>query len=107
MLIGLFVRNQADPALPLVAVADTGFSPAAPQGTTLAETLLAGPAGPGGYRPIVPAPGEPYLLREELASRPVKTTVTAALGTAKRTPIVAFAHLTTFTWWTISPRRGS
>ena len=94
MLIGLFVRNPADPSLPLVAVADTGFSPAAPQGTTLAETLLAGAAGQGGYRPIVSAPGEPYLLREELASRPVKTTVTTALGTAKRTPIVAFAHLT-------------
>lgn len=111
IVAGLFVRVPAEAPLPLVAVADAGFTPAAPRGTTLAETLLAGPAGPGGYRPIAPAPGEPYLLREELASRstghgvpsnPVPSNTvpsnpvpsTTASSTTVRTPILAFAHLT-------------
>lgn len=69
---------------------EAGFTPAAPQGTTLAETLLAGPAGPGGYRPIQAAPGEPYLVREELAKRPAASSAPAPA----RTPLLAFAHLT-------------
>ena len=46
--------------------AEFGFVPVAPAGTTLAQTLLAGPAGERGYRPVVPGPGEPYLVRSEL-----------------------------------------
>jgi len=37
-----------------------------PQHTTLDRTLLLGPPGAGGYRPIVPGPGEPHLVRDEL-----------------------------------------
>jgi len=77
---------------------EIGFTPAAPQGTTLAETLLAGPAGQGGYRPVQAAPGEPYLVREELATRPAPAapTVGAPAGAADsaRKPLLAFAHLT-------------
>lgn len=91
IVFGVFVRVPAEPPVPMVAVADLRFTPAAPQGTTLAETLLAGPVGRGGYRPIVPGAGEPYLLREDLASRPPAS---AGSGSAARTPILAFAHLT-------------
>ena len=86
--IGLLARPAVAVTAPTVARIDTRFTPAAPQGTTLAETLLAGPAGTGGYRPIQPAPGEPYLIRDELVTcPPTGTTVT-------RTPLLAFAHLT-------------
>lgn len=74
--------QRGDPA----PVPDPGFVPAAAQHTTLAETLLAGPRGRAGYRPIVPGPGEPYTVREELARRPATGGV--------RTPLLAFAHLT-------------
>lgn len=86
------VSAPAPTTTPMVR-AETGFTPAAPQGTTLAETLLAGPAGRGGYRPIRSAPGEPYLVREELASRP-QAEPDAAPDASVRTPLLAFAHLT-------------
>ena len=38
-----------------------------PSGTTLDETIVRGPAGAGGYVSLVSGPGEPYLLRGELA----------------------------------------
>lgn len=111
MRIGLFTRGPGQNAKPGIGPAPTsvaaasatglvpppdvhpeiGFTPAAPQGTTLAETLLAGPAGQGGYRPIQPSPGEPYLIREELATRQPPT---VDMPTAVRTPLLAFAHLT-------------
>jgi metallophosphoesterase (TIGR03767 family) len=37
-----------------------------PEHTTLDRTLLLGPPGPGGYRPIVSGAGEPHLVRDEL-----------------------------------------
>lgn len=89
---GLFSRAPAPAATPAPgARPETGFTPAAPQGTTLAETLLAGPAGRGGYRSIRTAPGEPYLVREELAARPPAA---APVTASARTSILAFAHLT-------------
>ena len=92
--IGLFSRVVDDLPVPRTQV-DPGFRPAAPQGTTLAETLLAGPAGHGGYRPIVRAPGEPYLVRTELISRDTAG-IAAAVGAvaSERVPVLAFAHLT-------------
>jgi metallophosphoesterase (TIGR03767 family) len=87
---GLFGRTAAEVPVVLDVEADTGFTPAAPRGTTLADTLLAGPAGRGGYRPIVPGPGEPYLLREELVRRPA----VSVFPPRPRTALLAFAHLT-------------
>jgi metallophosphoesterase (TIGR03767 family) len=81
------IKRRAAPAPAPETQPDTGFSPAAPTGTTLASTLLAGPAGPLGYRPIVTAPGEPYLVRDEL------TGPRATIG-AERSSILAFAQLT-------------
>ena len=60
--------------------------PAAPRGTTVERTLLAGPAESEGFRSIVPGFGEPYLLRTELADRPARP------GAPR--PLLAFAHLT-------------
>jgi metallophosphoesterase (TIGR03767 family) len=37
-----------------------------PEHTTLDRTLLLGPPGAGGYRPIVSGAGEPHLVRDEL-----------------------------------------
>ncbi len=37
-----------------------------PSGTTLERTLLRGLAGVGGYQLIVPGPGEPYLIRQDI-----------------------------------------
>lgn len=57
--------------------------------TTLDRTLLLGPPGAGGYRPIVSGPGEPHLVRDELLTR--------GLGAAhrpRRQPILAFGQLT-------------
>ncbi|GAB3669366.1 TIGR03767 family metallophosphoesterase [Actinocorallia lasiicapitis] len=57
-------------------------------GTTLERALRLGAPGKGGYRKVVAGPGEPHLLRDDLGGA-------AARGRAtKRTPIVAFAHLT-------------
>jgi metallophosphoesterase (TIGR03767 family) len=91
---GLFTRVVVDLPVPTTRV-DAGFRPVAPLGTTLVETLLAGPAGRGGYRPIVCAPGEPYLVRDELAT-PTVAGIAAAAGVvaSERTPVLAFAHLT-------------
>jgi metallophosphoesterase (TIGR03767 family) len=78
-------------AAPPETLADRGFSPTAPGGTTLAATLLAGPAGPLGYRPVVSAPGEPYLVREELVG---ESRAARRPASARRRGIIAFAHLT-------------
>jgi metallophosphoesterase (TIGR03767 family) len=37
-----------------------------PSGTTLERTLLRGLPGAGGYQLIVPGPGEPYLMRQDI-----------------------------------------
>ena len=116
-LLKVLMRLGKKPAVAVVAVTrpDTGFAPAAPVGTTLEGTLVGGPAGPGGYRPIVPGPGEPYLVREELGARPVEIAAAsaspagplvaeavatravvagAAAAARARRSILAFAHLT-------------
>lgn len=55
--------------------------------TTLHHTLLKGPAGPGGYRPVVRGPGEPHVVRTGLGVR-------ARSGRAgRRRPLLAFAQL--------------
>lgn len=83
-ILGLFHRSAPGP-VPLPGLSTV--RPVAPGGTTLARTLPLGPAGPGGYRPVVPGPGEPFLRRLDLAPG-------AAQPSGRRTPIVAFAHLT-------------
>lgn len=57
--------------------------------TTLDRTLLLGQPGPGGYRPIVPGPGEPHLVREELLR-----TAGATRKKRRGRPILAFGQLT-------------
>lgn len=55
--------------------------------TTRKVVLAKGPAGPGGYRPIVTAAGESYLVRSDLGTKAKK-------GRAKRRkPLVAFAQV--------------
>ncbi len=76
-------HKPAPPATP--ALSDV--HPVAPDGTTLARTLLLGPAGSGGYRPIVVGPGEPCLRRLDLMPA-------APAAAPVRRPVLAFAHLT-------------
>ncbi|MFC0626020.1 TIGR03767 family metallophosphoesterase [Kribbella deserti] len=54
-----------------------------PSITTLDRTLLRGPAGPGGYRPLVTGPPEPHLVRTDLA-----------INAATPRPVLAFAQMT-------------
>jgi len=111
---GLFGRRVPAPPASAPELVDESavFVPAAPAGTTLTQTLLAGPAGDKGFRPVVISPGEPYLIRPELLQAPrrrrgggptaAETTAaaTAAVAAARarpragRTPILAFAQLT-------------
>ncbi|GID93184.1 TIGR03767 family metallophosphoesterase [Amorphoplanes digitatis] len=60
---GLTVAGTLDPyaAPPASAGARRGA------GTTLARTIVRGPAGAGGYAPLTAAAGEPYLFRGDLA----------------------------------------
>jgi metallophosphoesterase (TIGR03767 family) len=80
-----FWRRHSAPVIP---VAGSSMTPAAPAGTTLERTLVLGATGPGGYRPIVEGAGEPYLRRDDLAAH----APTAA--PAQRRALLAFAHLT-------------
>ena len=81
---GLFHHDAPSP-VPLPG--QSTLQPVSPAGTTLEQTLLLGPAGRGGYRPIAPGAGEPYLRRLDLAAG-------QAQPAGSRTPVVAFAHLT-------------
>ena len=63
-----------------------------PAGTTLDRTLLLGAAGPGGYRPIVAGPGEPYLRRDELLATAPPARPGRAGGCGR--PVLAFGQLT-------------
>jgi len=59
-------------------------------GTTLDRVLAKGPAGPGGYCPLVWAPGEAHLRRDDLlsdADRP-------RTGHGRRRPLAALGQLT-------------
>jgi len=85
-IVGLFHHDKPRPS-PVPLPGQSALQPAAPAGTTLARTLLLGLAGRGGYRPIVPGAGEPYLRRLDLAPG-------QAQPSGARTPVVAFAHLT-------------
>src|SRR4051812_34547341 len=76
-------------AFPARAAATAG-GPAAPPGTTLEQPLPRGPrrAAAGGYARLLPAAGEPTLVRTDLGVR-------AQHGrAARRRPLVAFAQLT-------------
>ncbi|MDQ4052630.1 MAG: TIGR03767 family metallophosphoesterase [Actinomycetota bacterium] len=68
------------------AVADREAAAAATTATT-GTTLAKGPAGVGGYRPVVTAAGEAHLLRTDLV-------IDAKVGRATgRVPLIAFAQL--------------
>ncbi len=55
--------------------------------TTRRAVLVRGPEGPGGYRPVVAAKGEPWLVRSDLGTK-------AKAGRAKRRkPLLAFAQV--------------
>src|SRR5262245_1386380 len=55
--------------------------------TTLTSTFRLGPAGEGGYRPVVRADGEPHVVRTDLGAP-------ARSGRGKRRkPLLAFAQL--------------
>jgi metallophosphoesterase (TIGR03767 family) len=55
--------------------------------TTLTVTLRKGPAGEGGYRPVIRADGEPHVVRTDLGARALR-----GRG-ARRKPLLAFAQL--------------
>ncbi len=78
-------------ALPLreaLAAPATGQAPAV-EGTTLDSTVVPGPAvNAQGYRRLVSGPGEPHQVREDLGVR------ARAGRRARRTGLLAFAHLT-------------
>jgi metallophosphoesterase (TIGR03767 family) len=60
----------------------------APAGTTLERTLAKGAPGAGGYRPVIPGPGEPHVVRTDLGTD-------ADPGRAgRRAAVLSFAHLT-------------
>lgn len=58
------------------------------QGTTLARTYVRGPAGVGGYAPVLVGPGEPHIVRAELGAPAGENRVST------RVQILAFAHMT-------------
>jgi metallophosphoesterase (TIGR03767 family) len=76
-------------AFPTRSAAAAPVDAASAAGTTLASTVLRGPAvNAQGYVRLVSGPGEPHLLREDLGAR-------ARPGrSASRRPLLGFAHLT-------------
>ena len=57
-----------------------------PFGTTLDRTLVRGTPGAGGYQPIVPGPGEPHLVRQDIGGM-------ASPGRfSRRRPLIAFSQ---------------
>ena len=61
---------------------------AASQFTTLDSTLGKGPAGAGGYTPVIRQAGEPHIVRTDLG------TAANAGRASRRTAVLSFAHLT-------------
>ena len=61
--------------------------PPASSGDTTARTLTKGPAGRGGYRPLVVSPGEQHTLRTDLGIEP------SAGRVGRRKALIAFAQL--------------
>lgn len=89
--LGLVAGVAAATGLPQSVVAKelanpNGRARKAAELTTLAQTLGPGPEGKLGYRPVVSRPGEPWIVRNEIASR--------TAGKGKRTSLVSFVHLT-------------
>ncbi len=64
-----------------------------PAHTTLDRTLLLGPPGAGGYRPIVPGAGEPHLVRDDLLTAP-RAARRRGHRHGQGRPILAFGQLT-------------
>jgi metallophosphoesterase (TIGR03767 family) len=77
-LVGRMAVAQASPP-PTV--------PVAPAGTTLAQTMLHGTPGAGGYRPVVLGDGEALTLRDDLLGG-------ATRGAATRTPLLTIGQFT-------------
>lgn len=75
----------ADPAAPDPAAPDPA---ALAGGTTLARTLLRGPADAAGFRKHIVGPGEPYTVRTDLGGVP------APKRSATRRTLAAFIQLT-------------
>ena len=73
------------PALP--AHAGPGSARDAAELTTLAQTLRPGPKAASGFRAVATGPGEPHIVREELAKA-------KAGRAASRTSLLSFVHLT-------------
>jgi hypothetical protein len=64
-----------------------GAARAGSDGTTRTAVLAKGPAGPGGYRPVISKPGEPYLVRAGIGA-------SAKSGRGKRRkPLLTFVQL--------------
>ena len=86
---GVAVGAGIDPA---AAAGAARVLPSEPrtEGTTLARTLVKGEKGKGGYRKIVVGPGEPHLLRRELAKDAPRVRPAAA----QRRPLLAMGQLT-------------
>jgi metallophosphoesterase (TIGR03767 family) len=57
-----------------------------PSGTTLDRTLVRGLPGAGGYQLIVPGPGEPYLIRQDIGG------VASPGRFFRRRPLMAFSQ---------------
>lgn len=69
--------------------AGAAAGPLFPQGTTLDTTIRRGPAMNAlGYIRLVSGPGEPHQVRSDLGAKPLAGRET------RRTPVLAFAHLT-------------
>ena len=90
--IGLVAGIAAATGLPKGAIAKGLTSPvqqarSAARLTTLAQTLGPGAGNDLGYRPVVTQPGEPHIVRTELAKR-------ANAGKGRRSTLVNFVHLT-------------
>ena len=57
-----------------------------PFGTTLDRTLVRGLPGTGGYQLIVPGPGEPHLVRQDIGG------IASPGRFGRRRPVVAFSQ---------------
>ncbi len=69
------------------AFAAAGDPRAAAAMTTLAQTLRPGPPAPSGYRPVIAGPGEPHIVRDELAKPQSERA-------ESRASLLCFVHLT-------------